>query len=192
MGSNGKGWDVNQLLTFIGVIIGLLGLVVAVIAVAVTVTTPELRSFFGLKESDTPVPSPTPAVPEQSVPVPQPKLKTIPQKIETPPVRQTAVSKPPGIHKVKEPAGPQECTIGDNKSQRIEEANAELSVAFHDEYKTVSIIIAPAGKDSGWPRPVLNGYTEEFTSLTGVFLVHILNVDWNSRTVTVQVSRKSS
>jgi hypothetical protein len=187
--NNGKKWDVNQLLTFIGVIIALLSLVVAVIAVAVTVTTPELRNFFGLKEGDTPVPSPTPAAPAQSVPVPQPKLKTIPQKIETPPVKQAAVSRPPVIYKEKEPAGPKKCTIGENKSQRIEEAETNLSIIFNKEYEIVTLTISPDGKQSS-NRAVLNGYTEEFTSSAGVFLVNVLNVDWNSRTVTVQVSRK--
>jgi hypothetical protein len=189
MSSNGKKWDVNQMLTFIGVIIALLSLVVAVIAVAVTVTTPELRIFFGLKEGNTPAPSPTPAAPTQSMPVPQLKLKTIPQKIETPTVKQAAVSKPPVIYEAKEPAGPKKCTIGENKSQRIEEAKTNLSIIFNEEYEIVTLTISPDGKQSS-NRAMLNGYTEEFTSSTGIFLVHVLNVDWNSRTVTVQVSRK--
>jgi hypothetical protein len=189
MSSNGKKWDVNQLLTFLGVILALISLVVAVIAVAVTVTTPELRSFFGLKEGNTPAPSPTPAAPAQSVPVSQPELKTIPQKIEKPPVKQAAVSKPAVIHKVKEPAVHQECTIGDNKSQRIEEAKTNLSIIFNEEYDIVTLTISPDGKQSS-NRAVLNGYTEEFTSSAGIFLVHVLNVDWNRRTATVQVSRK--
>jgi hypothetical protein len=187
--NNGKKWDVNQLLTFIGVILALLSFIVAVIAVAVTVTTPELRNFFGLKEGNTPAPSPTPAAPAQSVPVPPPELKTIPQKIETPPVKQAAVSKPPVIHKVKERTVHQECTIGDNKSQRIEEAETNLSIIFNEEYDIVTLTISPDGKQSS-NRAVLNGYTEEFTSSAGIFLVHVLNVDWNRRTTTVQVSRK--
>lgn len=139
MNDKGKEW---------GVIIALLTLIVAVIAVVVTITTPELRSFFGLNDGDT-----------------RPNLPVV------------------------QPAGPQEYIIGENKSEFIKEANAGLSVAFHDEYKTASITIAPAGKQAV-VRPVLNGYTEEFTSSTGTFLVNVLNVDWDSRTVTVQVSRK--
>jgi hypothetical protein len=91
---------------------------------------------------------------------------------------------------VVQPAGPQEYIIGENASELVKEADTRLSAAFHDEYKTASITITPAGKQA-LVRPVLNGYTEEFTSSTGVFLVHVLNVDWNSRTITVQVSRKS-
>ncbi len=191
MSDNGKKWDVNQLLTFIDVILALLSLVVAVIAVAVTVTTPELRNFFGLKEGDTPAPSPTPAAPTQSVPVPQPELKTIPQKIETPPVKQAAVSKPPVIYGAKEPAGPQECIIGENKSQRIEEAKTDLSIIFNEEYKIVTLTISPDGKEQ-ITLPTVGIGSKEFASSTGVFLVHILNVDWDSRTIMVQVSRKSS
>jgi hypothetical protein len=175
MGGNGRKWDMNQILTFIGVIIALL-------AVMVTITTPELRNFFGLKDSN----PPAPVLP---APTPQQELKIIPPKIETPPVRQTAVPKPPVIHKAKESAGPQECTIGDNKSQRIEEAETNLSIIFNEEYDIVTLTISPDGKQSS-NRAVLNGYTEEFTSSAGVFLVHVLNVDWNRRTATVQVSRK--
>jgi hypothetical protein len=96
---------------------------------------------------------------------------------------------PPVIHKAKESAGPKECTIGDNKSQRIEEAKTNLSIIFNEEYDIVTLTISPDGKQSS-NRAVLNGYTEEFTSSTGIFLVHVLNVDWNRRTATVQVSRK--
>lgn len=185
--NNGGKWDKNFVAAVVAIVVG----------AVVTIATPELRKLFCLEKDNpapqqqtvqtVPQPSPTPAASAQ------PELKTTPPKTTSQP-RQAAAPKanPSVAHKAKEPAFPQECTIGDNKSQRIKEANAELSVAFHDEYKTASITIAPDGKDSGWPRPVLNGYTEEFASSTGVFLVHILNVDWHSRTVTVQVSRKSS
>jgi len=186
--NNDSKWDKNFVAAVVAIVVG----------AVVTIATPELRKLFCLEKDNpapqqqtvqtVPQPSPTPAASAQ------PALKTTPPKTASQP-RQAAAPKPkpPVIHEAaQEPAGPYQCTIGDNKSQRIKEANAELSVAFHDEYKTASITIAPDGKDSGWPRPVLNGYTEEFASSTGVFLVHILNVDWNSRTVTVQVSRKSS
>lgn len=176
MSDNGNKFDMNQLLTLVGVIIALL-------AVVVTITTPELRDFFGLKDGNTPAPV-LPA------PTPQQEPKIIPPKIETPPEKPAAAAQqPPVVHEEKEPSGPQEYIIGENKSEFIKEANARLSVSFHDEYKTASITITPAGKQAV-VRPVLNGYTEEFTSSTGAFLVHVLNVDWNSRTITVQVSRK--
>jgi len=88
-----------------------------------------------------------------------------------------------------ESSNPQKYAIGDNKSQRIEEAETDLSIIFNEEYKIVTLTISPDGKQSS-NRAVLNGYTEEFTSSTGVFFVHVLTVDWSSRTVTVQVSRK--
>ena len=173
MSDNGKKWDV-------GVIIALLGLVVAV-------TTPELRNFFGLKDGNTPAPV-LPA------PTPQPEPKAIPPKIETPPVKPAAVPKPkpPVIHQaVQEHADPQEYTIGENKSEFAKEAKARLSVSFHDDTgeTTAKITISPAGKDS-IVLPTVGIGSQEFASSTGVFLVHVLNVDWNSRTVTVQVSRK--
>jgi hypothetical protein len=180
MSSNGKKWDVNQILTFIGVIIALL-------AVVVTITTPELRNFFGLKDGN----PPAPVLP---APTPQPESKAIPPKIETPPEKTAEVPKPkpPVIHQaVQEPADPQEYTIGENKSEFAKEAKARLSVSFHDDTGeiTAKITISPAGKDS-IVLPTVGIGSQEFASSTGVFLVHVLNVDWDSRTVTVQVSRK--
>lgn len=175
MDGNGKKWDMNHILTFIGVIIALL-------AVVVTITTPELRNFFGLKDSN----PPAPVLP---APTPQQELKIIPPKIETPPVRQTAVPKPPVIHKEKEPAGPQEYTIGENKSQRIEEAKTNLAIIFNEEYEIVTLIISPDGKEQ-ITLPTVGIGSKEFASSAGIFLVHVLNVDWSSRTATVQVSRK--
>ena len=180
MSGNGKKWDVNLILTFIGVIIALL-------AVVVTITTPELRNFFGLKDSN----PPAPVLP---APTRQPEPKTIPPKIETPPVKPAAVPKPkpPVIHQaVQEPADPQEYTIGENKSELVKEAKARLSVSFHDDTGeiTAKITISPAGKEE-ITLPTVGIGSKEFASSTGVFLVHVLNVDWDSRTVTVQVSRK--
>ena len=187
MSDNGKKWDVNQILTFIGVIIGLLSLIVAVIAVVVTITTPELRNRFGLKDDN----PPAPVLP---APTPQPEPKVIPPKIETPPEKPAAVPKPkpPVIHKaVQEPADPQEYTIGENKSELVKEAKARLFVSFYDDTGeiTAKITISPAGKDS-IVLPTVGSGSQEFASSAGVFLVHVLNVDWDSRTVTVQVSRK--
>uniref|UniRef100_UPI00405782FB hypothetical protein n=1 Tax=Candidatus Electronema sp. TaxID=2698783 RepID=UPI00405782FB len=180
MGNNGRSWDKNF-------IIALLSFIIAVIAVVVTITTPELRNFFGLKDGNTPAPV-LPA------PTPQPESKTIPPKIETPPVKPAAVPKPkpPVIHQaVQEPADPQEYIIGENKSEFVKEAKARLSVSFHDDTGeiTAKITISPAGKDS-IVLPSVGIGSQEFASSTGVFLVHVLNVDWDSRTVTVQVSRK--
>jgi outer membrane biosynthesis protein TonB len=168
-------------------IIALLSFIAAVLALVVTITTPELRSFFGLKDGNTPAPvSPTPT--------PQPKPKAIPPKIETPPVKPAAVPKPkpPVIHQaVQEPADPQEYTIGENKSELVQEAKTRLSVSFHDDTgeTTAKITISPAGKEK-ITLPTVGIGSQEFASSTGVFLVSVLNVDWDSRTITVQVSRK--
>ncbi len=77
------------------------------------------------------------------------------------------------------------------KAQFIEAAKTRLSVAFHNigGEETSGVTIVPAGKDS-IVLPTVGSGSQEFASSTGVFLVHVLNVDWNSRTVTVQVSRK--
>lgn len=157
-------------------IIALLSFIAAVLALVVTVTTPELRNFFGLKDGNTPAPV-LPA------PTPQPEPKTISPKIEMPPEKTAAVPKPkpPVIHKaVQEPADSQEYTIGENKSELVKEAKARLSVSFHDNTgeTTAKITISPAGKDS-IVLPTVGSGSQEFAASTGIFLVHVLNVDWN-------------
>jgi hypothetical protein len=165
MSDNGKKWDANQLLTFIGVIIALLSFVVAVIAVAVTVTTPELRSFFGLKEGDTPAPSPIPAAPAQ-------------------PIQQH-------VENTKPPSGPFSATLHENQPQFIEAAKSSLTAAFYNNTGeiTAKLIITPDIKEQ-IILPTVGSGSKEFVSSAGVFLVHILNVDWDNRTVMVQVSKK--
>ena len=93
------------------------------------------------------------------------------------------------VEEAKPPSGPFSATLHENQPQFIEEAETRLSITFNEEYKIVTLTIAPDGKQTA-NRAVENGYTEEFTSSTGSFLVHILNADWNKRTVAVQVSRK--
>jgi hypothetical protein len=109
--------------------------------------------------------------------------------IATPELRKLFCLDPPCLDPLPPPPAVQEYTIGENKSQRIEEVETNLSIIFNEKYEIVKLTISPDGKQSS-NRAVLNGYTEEFTSSAGIFLVHVLNVDWNSRTVTVQVSRK--
>jgi hypothetical protein len=90
------------------------------------------------------------------------------------------------------PPAPTEYTIHDNQSCFVEEAKTNLSVAFQDidGQEFVRLTIAPIGKKTSF-RAILNGYTEEFTSSAGVFLVQILNVDYDNKKVSIQVSRKS-
>jgi hypothetical protein len=97
---------------------------------------------------------------------------------------------PQPVEEATPPSGPLSATLHENKTQFVEAAKTGLSITFNEEYKIVTLTIAPDGKQAS-NRAVLNGYTEEFTSSAGVFLVHILHVDWDSRTVTVQVNRKS-
>lgn len=142
--------------------IAILGIIVGAI---VALATPELRQCIGLEEKPA---SSKPAKPA------------------------AAAQQPPVVHEKKEPSGPQEYTIGENKSEFAKEANARLSVAFHNirDEETASVTIAPSGKDSIVLPTVGGGSSKEFSSSTGFFLVNVLNVNWNSRTITVQVSRK--
>ncbi|MCW5205372.1 hypothetical protein VU08_00340 [Desulfobulbus sp. F5] len=152
---------------------------VVVVGAVVTIATPELRKLFCL-EKDNPAPQ-------------QQTVQTVPQPSPTP--AESAAEpkpKPPVVHTAKEPAVPYECTIGDNKSEFVEEANTNLSVKFHNigGEDTAIVTITPDVKEQ-IILPTVGSGSKEFSSSTGIFLFHVLNVDWNSRTVTVQVSRKS-
>ena len=140
--------------------IAILGIIVGAI---VALATPEIRQCIGLEDK----------------PAPQSEPKKTPLK-------------PPVVHEEKNPSVPQEYTIGENKSEFAKEANARLSIAFHNigGEETASVTIAPAGKNAIILPTVGGGSSKEFTSSTGVFLVSVLNVNWNSRTITVQVSQK--
>ena len=169
--NNDSKWDKNLLVAVIAIVVG----------AVVTIATPELRRLFCLERGK----SVTQAPP---VPALKPEL-TLP-KVETSQSKSAPKIEQQHVEKAKPPSGPFSATIHENQTQFIEEAKTRLSIIFNEEYKIVTLTIAPDGKQS-LNLAVLNGYTEEFTSSTGVFLVHILNVDWDSRTVTVQVSRKS-
>ncbi|CAK8716152.1 hypothetical protein GCAAIG_05565 [Candidatus Electronema halotolerans] len=95
------------------------------------------------------------------------------------------------VEEAKHLPGPFSATLHENQTQFIEEAETRISITFNEEYKIVTLTIAPDGKQTA-NRAVENGYTEEFTSSTGSFLVHIMNIDWSGKAVKVQMSRKSS
>ncbi len=183
MSGNEKKWDVNQILTFIGVIIALLGLVVAVIAVVVTVTTPELRHFFGLEEDNPPVPS----EPLTQSPMPISKVQTEPSQ----PAAGVQSKQKQSIENPMPPSGPFSATLHENQPQLIDAAKTSLTAAFYNNTGaiTAKLTITPDIKEQ-ITLPTVGIGSKEFASSTGVFLVHIFNVDWNSRTITVQVSRK--
>ena len=187
MGSNGNKWDRNQILTLIGVIIAAATLIASVVI-------PEIRRCFSLKDGNPPVPSPEPA------PVPAPKPEITPLKPSPLPRKPLIEEKQPDMQpqtaapkekkpaeKPKTPSGPFSATLHENQPQFIEAAKTSLSIVFNEEYKIVTLTIAPDGKQSS-NRAILNGYDEKFTSSAGDFLLHVLNIDWNSRTITVQVS----
>jgi hypothetical protein len=86
---------------------------------------------------------------------------------------------------------PQNHTLIEHQPQFVQEARTNLSIRFQnfDGEEFVSLNIAPAGKSS-FTRPILRGYTEEFTSSEGVFTVHMLDIDYNKKRVVIQVNRK--
>jgi len=86
---------------------------------------------------------------------------------------------------------PTEYTLAEHKRQIAKEANTALSFSFQHVggVSLVSLIISPVGK-SPLTRAMLNGSNTEFTSSTGIFLVTVLDIDWEGKIVTVQVSRK--
>ena len=162
-GKNGGKWDKNFVAAVLAILIGAI----------VTLATPELREFFGLKEDKpAPVVQEAPSKPAASAP-PKPAAQT-----------------PPAISKDKLPS-PVEYTLAEQKRQFIKEANTELSFSFNsiDGVSIVSLIISPVGK-TPLTRAVLNGRSHEFTSSAGVFIVTVLDIDWEGKTVAVQVSRK--
>lgn len=180
MSDDGNKWDRNQILTLIGVIIAAATLVASVII-------PEMRNCFGLKDGNTPVPV-------SHAPTPQSKPKAIPQKIETTSAKLATVPKPnPSvIDTALESSCQHGCEvsiISENEIHFSEMANTRLFVVFHDEYQTASITITPVGKQAS-TNAVEIGYTEEFTSSAGDFILHITNVIWDSREIAVLVGRK--
>ncbi|WP_417910413.1 hypothetical protein [Candidatus Electronema sp. PJ] len=113
--------------------------------------------------------------------------------LATPEIRQCIglEDKPAPVEPVETEAtsGPFSATLHENQPHSIKAAKTDLSIVFNKELGMVTLTIAPAGKEE-ITLPTVGIGSQEFASSTGVFLVHVLNVDWNSRTVTVQVSRK--
>ncbi len=138
-GKNSRKCDKNFVAAVLAIIIGAI----------VTLATPELRNFFGLKDDE-----PTPVV--------------------------------------QETPSPTEYTLAEHKRQFVAEANTNLSSAFNTVAgeAIASLIISPIGREPLPIRAVLNGRSHEFTSSAGVFIVTVLDIDWEGKTVAVQVSRK--
>ncbi|MCI5190499.1 MAG: hypothetical protein D3905_12080 [Candidatus Electrothrix sp. AS4_5] len=153
-------WDRNHILALLGVILAILGL-------AITITLPEIRDFLGLEEKAA-------LAPKQPVmPAPKPEIE---QK-----------------SKIAIPTDSAQYTIHENHPKLVEQAQTTLSIAFHDVLgeKVASLTIAPPGKASS-THAVLNGYTQEFTVSTGTFLVQILSVDYQGKNIKIQITRTSS
>lgn len=170
--------------------IALLGLIAAVLALVFTVATPELRNYFGLKDDKPPAPAPQPEIKPAT-----PQGEAVPAEPSKPAERSTIQPQPAApkkkepVAKPKPPSGPFSATLHENQPHFIEAAKTDLSISFKKELGIVTIIITPTGKEQ-ITLPTVGIGSQEFASSTGVFLVHVLNVDWNSRTVTVQVSQK--
>ncbi|MDU9048433.1 MAG: hypothetical protein Q3M30_06255 [Candidatus Electrothrix sp. Rat3] len=82
-------------------------------------------------------------------------------------------------------------TLIEHQSLFTQEARTNLSVSFQniEGEEFVSLNIAPTGKDAS-VRAVFKGYTEEFTSSSGIFNVQVLDIDYRKRKVAIRVSRK--
>ncbi|WP_339138655.1 MAG: hypothetical protein WGN25_10055 [Candidatus Electrothrix sp. GW3-4] len=82
-------------------------------------------------------------------------------------------------------------TLFEHQSLFTQEARTNLSVSFQniEGEEFVSLNIAPTGKDAS-VRAVFKGYTEEFTSSSGIFNVQVLDIDYRKRKVAIRVSRK--
>jgi len=80
--------------------------------------------------------------------------------------------------------------IHEHQPRYVTDAQANLSVTFQnlDGEHFVSLTISAVGKRSS-VHAVLNGYTEEFQSETGVFYVQVLSIDYANKKVVVQISR---
>lgn len=140
----------------------ILGSVATILALIVTVATDsKLRVLIGLENAD---------IKQQSVSEPQ----------------QQSVSEP-----LKVSYSPFEYTVHEHQAQFVKDAQASLSVIFRniEGEEFVSLNISPVGGKAS-VHAVLNGYTEEFRSSSGVFNVQVLNIDYENRKVVVQVSRK--
>ncbi|MCI5158183.1 MAG: hypothetical protein D3906_07020 [Candidatus Electrothrix sp. AUS1_2] len=153
-----------------GIVFTIITLVIAILTLLATFTVPEIREFFGLEEA--PV-SPPPSV----FPLPESQPALPAQEI----LPETPTSS----------AGSAKYTILNNQSQFIEQAQAILSVTFQniEEQEFVRLTISPVGRETS-VRAVLNGYTEEFASSTGIFLVQVMDVDYTDQKISVQVNRK--
>ena len=162
MKKNSISWDK-------GVALSLLALVVAILTLVATFTVPELRLFFGLEKET--VSPPTEAT-RPTVPPPEPENeKSSPES----PI----------------PSGPTRLTLRENQSEFIAKAQTSLSIVFHDVLgeEVASLTIAPDGKNAS-PHAVLDGYTQEFASSAGTFLVQIVHVDYEGRGIELQVTER--
>ncbi|MCI5209190.1 MAG: hypothetical protein D3910_10435 [Candidatus Electrothrix sp. ATG2] len=87
--------------------------------------------------------------------------------------------------------GPFEYTVREHQPQFVKDAQISLSVVFQkiQGESFVSLNTSPVGEKTS-VRAVLNGYTEEFKSSAGVFNVQVLNIDYDSKKVVLQINRK--
>lgn len=141
------------------------GLMCFLASAIVTVTIPEIRYFFGLYEDQK-----SPDIIE-------------PTNNSSAFIKHSENSDQKNI---------QVYTVQVNQPRYIQDAQTYLSVAFQNLYgqEFVTLYISPQGKKAS-VYAVLRGYTKEFKSLTGIYNVQILDIDYENKKVSVQVSHKS-
>ncbi|WP_417913457.1 hypothetical protein [Candidatus Electronema sp. TJ] len=168
-------------------IIALLSLLVATVTLIVSVIIPEVRKCIGFKENTAP---PTPVIPAPPLPQPDvPHVQKKPIKLASP---QTLKHEP--VTQKQLPAAkaklPFPCVLHENEPQPVELADAYLSFSV-ERFKKESIIslhIAPNGRPSS-NHAVWTGDSAKFSSAAGNFLVSILSVNADAKTISVQVSK---
>ncbi|XCN74508.1 MAG: hypothetical protein Q3M24_07105 [Candidatus Electrothrix aestuarii] len=109
----------------------------------------------------------------------------------TVPLKDPVMQNQPTVTPPDTQALPQNYSLIEHQPLFIRDASTNLSIRFQniEGEEFVSLNISPTGKKSS-VRPVLEGYTEDFTSSEGVFDVQVLDIDYTNQKVTVQVSRK--
>lgn len=82
-------------------------------------------------------------------------------------------------------------SILETQSQFVTFAKTQLSIQFqnYSGEEFVSLYISPQGHQS-IVKAIVGNDTFEFKSSTGIYFLSVLNIDYQSRTVLVQVSQK--
>lgn len=165
----------------------LLGLIATILALAVAVTTPEIRRCLGLEEPLAPT---TPVVPAPLLPQPAaPHVQEKPAKPASPQTPKPEPATPKQLPAAKEKMH-FSCLLHENETQPIELADADMSFSVErfNKEPIISLHIAPRGREQS-NHPVWTGDSAKFSSAAGNFLVSILSVNLDEKNISVQVSK---